>query len=173
MDAGALEVSIPHVALPAEVQAQIKKSSGKLGLETVKAQMAAAYDRTHLKAVVNKASDTIAKSYTNVKNAVREVPANALTTVGAAAVGAYAGYRAYEALSTYFADPAKPTEVSWAPDAIVLIGGAAVAYIGAQLKDAKDQPGSAAGARSALIGLGGGMIVAGGYEAYVHHYSAA
>lgn len=164
MSGDSLAVQVPTFALPSEVKAAIKKSSGDLGLKAAEAQLSLATVNAKLKAVTAKGVAKIAEMNSNVRGVLRDLPSHAATVVLSGGAGAALGYYGYGYLRGYFGAG------SYAPDIIVPTVGLAIGYLGAQVKDRADKPGGNAAIRVAAIGLGGGTALGGlarTYQTYV------
>lgn len=154
---------IPQITLPASIKAEVKRTGGKHALEALEDHVQVANARAKLSALTQRAGDKIKKMNANIGAVVRDIPNQLATVILSGAAGAYFGHLAYNYLRGYFG-PA-----SYAPDGIVIGTGLAVAYLGAssRVPTKLEKYASTASLRSALVGGGGGMAIAGVAHTYL------
>jgi hypothetical protein len=159
------DVPVATIRLSKEVQDKIKKTAGAGELAQVNASIEAANHNARNRGLAANFDARMAQAKDKINSMARAIPTHALTSAGGAVLGFAIGWFGYNKLRTYFGVE------SYAPDAIVLMGGALVGFSAMLVKDRKG-PGSAAPERFGLIGAGVGLAAAGAAQTYYAWFAA-
>lgn len=155
----AADVPVAQIKLPTDVKDKIKKAAGPGALAEVNASVTVANNEAKTRGLREAFDDRMAQANEKIRAMARAIPTHALTAAAGSVIGFAIGWFGYNKLRAYFGAE------SYAPDAIVLLGGALVGLSSLMIKDRK-APGSAAPERFGLIGAGVGIAAAGAAQTY-------